>query len=76
MQDYDANDLSKYSHLTNNCVAQKFITNSDKKKSQKHRDPSGEANEASDEDEILENIWSLEDFKTHLHAQFGDKYKD
>ena len=80
MQDYDANDLSKFSHLTNNCVAKKFITNSEKKKSQKakerERDPSGEDHNEESDDEELENIWSLEDFKSHLQTQFGEKYKD
>ena len=75
MADYDPNDLSKFSHLTNNCVAKKYIENSDKKKSTK-RDPSGEAAEASDEDEDTDNIWSLDDFKENLKQSHGEKYKE
>lgn len=63
MADYDPNDLSKFSHLTNNCVAKKYIENSDQKKKTKNRDPSGEAAEASEDEEDVENIWSLDDFK-------------
>jgi len=74
MADYDPNDLSKFSHLTNNCVAKKYIENSDKKK--KTRDPSGEAAEVSDDDEDTENIWSLDDFKENLKTSHGEKYKD
>lgn len=75
MADYDPNDLSKFSHLTNNSVVKKYIENSDKKKT-KNRDPSGEAGEGSDEEEDIENIWSLDDFKENLKTSHGDKYKE
>ena len=74
MADYDPNDLSKFSHLTNNCVAKKYIENSDKKK--KNRDPSGEAAEDEEDEEDIDNIWSLDDFKEHLKTSHGEEYKE
>ena len=74
MADYDPNDLSKFSHLTNNSM-KKVFDNSDQKK-KKPRDPSGEAAEPDDEEEDEENIWSLDDFKNHLKTSHGEKYKD
>ena len=66
--------MSKFSHLTNNCIAQKF---SDSPANKKKREKSLDANDvASDEEEEMDNIWSLDDFKQHLQSEFGEKYKD
>ena len=40
------------------------------------RDPSGEAADASEEEEDSENIWSLDDFKEHLKSSHGENYKE
>lgn len=74
MQDYDPNDMSKFSHLTNNCLVKKFQESPQQKKK---REQSIDAHDASDDDEEEpENIWSLDDFKEYLQGKYGNDYQD
>jgi tubulin monoglycylase TTLL3/8 len=61
MLEYDPKNQNKYSHLTNNCLAQTFQQSPEHKKKIKDESESG----SDDEDE---NIWSCQDFQEYLNA--------
>jgi hypothetical protein len=72
--DYDTKNKSKFAHLTNNVITKEYHSPSpNKKNSKKFREPSADPNEEDvEEEEELDNIWSLDDFKEYLnknHAQ-------
>ena len=79
VQDFDPKSTSKFAHLTNNCIAHQFNKHSPgKSPTKKKRDLSEAAGEeeADEEEDAAENIWSLDDFKSHLNTEFGDKHPD
>lgn len=77
--EYDPTNKSKFAHLTNNCIAQKYEQSPEKnsaKKPKKEREHSqeGGVDESEEEDDTLENIWSLDDFKVHLQKNEQTKF--
>ena len=74
--DYSASTKSRYAHMTNNCLVRKF-NNENSGQKEKLRDKSVEGEGSDDEEEEeLDNIWSLDDFKGHLQKEFGNAYPE